>query len=350
MTDVNFPITEAKSPASAIAGKIAYTTGVDGNDKVLLEDSIMTINSNGEVADAVFLDNIIDTSITSTVQTVAGDGAVTIDLTDGTIIKLILSANTVITFTGLPMSGYLKAIEIKVIHDATANAYTLTFNHTHKKEGAAPLVFTNTSSSQDNLSLIIREDGTLYSRTVVNNMKTTGVVVANINPNIEGAIAGQNSYVTPRVDGVKPGALISCMADGTLNSTDIICDGYNRITSQVELVNCTAQNQSFAIAVAEITGGAITLNVGMVRFFLLNQDADINTINIVGTDIDLYSFAFVFRMKDNSATPRLITFDPNVFDWEMEPVLTQTANAEDIILIQSFAGINTLVVLNNFGV
>lgn len=360
MTDINFPITEAVSPESAIAETITYTTGLDVNNKVLLGDTTMKINSSGEITTDVFLDNIIDTSIVSTVQIVAGNGAVTIDLTKGTIIRLIISANTTITFTGLPISGYIKAIEIKVIHDSTNNVYTIGFTQTLLKEGGAPLIFTNTVSSQDNIQMLITEDGKLYSRAVINNLKATGtareseIIVA---PKVQESRSGERQaatpknktgYVDPRVAGVQPGALISCMADGTLNSTDIICDGFNRITSQVEIVNCIAQNQSYSIAMVENTAGTITLDLGLSRFFYLNQSADVTTINITNTSIDTYSIAFLFRFKDATSTPRLINFDPALFDWEMEPVLTQTASAIDLILIQSFAGVNTLVVLNNF--
>lgn len=352
MADINFPITSLVSPDSATAGKMVYTTGTDINGMVVISENDMTIDQDGNFLTPIIFTSVIDHSLSMAARTVASGVNVTIDLSLGTIINLTLQTNTTITFTGLPDAGYVRHVLMCVKHDATNTVYTLDFAHTVLREGKAATKLTNKANTMDILYFRIDSTGKIKLRTAANDFisSTTNVLpLAMMAIPEENTSVTQTGFASPRIVGVEAGMIVTSMADGTVNCTTLKTDGSNRFTNIVELVDCVADDVQHKVLTVAPVGGVLTLDASGPNLIYLNHDTDITRVDIVHNNVDLADIFLIERIKDNTATPRTITFDPAVYSWEMDPIYTQTALANDEIVIQFVADGKIVTVLNNFG-
>jgi hypothetical protein len=354
MVDQNFSIDAVVPPKKANADRLVYTTGMSGDGKsVVLAEHQMSVNEIGEMSSPtgeVTFANAVNVVSRGGTQTVVANGPlISINLELGTSIILNQSASTQIQFAGLPTKGY-KFFDIIRVHDATTNVYSLLFLHspptyTWLKEGSNSLVMSQTANSEDRIIGWVNHLG--ETTTIMPRMKYgTGTPILLDVVGVKQITSYQTKQANQRA--VVSGQSITTSTDGTLNAVDLMTDGIATFTATTELYD-NMINKLNMVPVTKASSDTLTINMNTETNIILNQNSDINTIEVIPAEPDYPSLCRIKRIKDNTSTPRLINFDPTVFDRDVEPLLTQTANGIDYIFILSFSGINILTVLNYFG-
>jgi hypothetical protein len=153
----------------------------------------------------------------------------------------------------------------------------------------------------------------------------------------------------PSTNVIAAGSLCSTMSDLTLNATDITYDGNETLTSVVALDGVFANRTNVRHTFAE-SSSTFTVDLSKDDFISLSQNSDITTFDVIQSDPDVATPCIIWRIKDDTTTERNINFSSDVFNWEVEPQLTQFAAGVDCIVIFSARGENRVAVFNDFGV
>lgn len=348
ITDVNFPLTEAAAPVDSTANALAYVLSVDGTGIAQLESSNIIMTPDGVVTSPIVFTDVIDTTILHKSQNVtASTAATTVDLGLGSVVNLNFNASTTITFTGLPPPNFVKLVSLYIKKDANANPYTLSLGVNTLLEGGVPLDLTALANAVDMILLLITSSGTIFARNTVLNFSVPGAPFV-FTETAKDSLS-RLKYPAQRVVGVEAGQLLTTKLDGSLNAVSIKTDGDKTITSRAELQNCVFVNENYSVLVKPATA-AYDVSTALQNIIHMTQDVDITSFTVTVDDPTVLNYTLIIRQKDATATPRLIDFSNTVFQWDAAPILTQDPGAMDIIVIQSFSGINLLTVLNDFKV
>ena len=364
MADINFPIDSCVGPSSAEAGRLVYTTGTTSDGDVTLAQSNMSVDPEGFItspSSKIRIKNAIDIVTAETNQVVNANTTITqVDLTKGANITLNQSSSTMIQFLpgGLPTEG-IRLFGIERIKDATSTARTLEFitappTQTWLKEGGLSLLLTQNPNGEDYIYGWVDSAANVVTRMPSLNFLPSSIAgeFAEMNsPNYIPFFArpnrGYRKIPIQRVSGVEAGMMISTMADGTLNACGLKTDGVESFTAMMEMYMLGMARKNIR-HVFKDSAPTLTIDLYNEDFVSLNHNSDISEIRILPGDPDYCTCCFVWRVKDATATPRSIFFDPTVFDWDMDPILTQTSGGCDLIFIMSAGGVNWLSVFNYF--
>lgn len=358
MADINFPISEAVAPSTATQNTLVYTTGNNSSGKVLLDDCSITSDGFGKITSKISFNEVVDKGYASSRVQLTGSATLTnYDPTLGHTVELKHQANTSINHTVLPPAGYCKFIKLFRIHDSTSNQYTLSFNDDTYVAGRTPLIFTYTPNAVDYLEYILMSDGSVYVRNAVNNMSKSSTTRASKNKlNILTGGGGKKidtrtvtkDAPTPKISGVESGMMITTALDGSLYAVATKTDGAYGITTKAFLEDCTVYDPTYTIE-KRIAGTAMNFYSSSVVVSELTHNLNIDAFDLITHLPDNFYKAVIIRRKDDTTIARNITFDPAKFSWEATPVLTQTSNAVDIILITCLGTTKIVTVLNDYG-
>ena len=115
----------------------------------------VTADSNGVVT----FDNGISEEYTAVTSS---SNATTVNLRDGTNFSHTLSENTTLTFSNPASSGKASSFTLKVVQDASASGYTLTWPTSVDWPGGTAPTLTATASAVDYFVFITHDGGTTY--------------------------------------------------------------------------------------------------------------------------------------------------------------------------------------------
>lgn len=115
----------------------------------------VTADSNGVVT----FDNGVSEEYTAVTSS---SGATTVNLRDGTNFSHTLSENTTFTFSNPASSGKASSFTLKVVQDASASGYTLTWPTSVDWPGGTAPTLTATASAVDYFVFITHDGGTTY--------------------------------------------------------------------------------------------------------------------------------------------------------------------------------------------
>lgn len=115
----------------------------------------VTADANGVVT----FDNGISEEYTAVTST---SNATTVDLQDGTNFSHTLTENTTFTFSNPASSGKVSAFSLKLVQDASASGYTVTWPAAVDWPAATAPTLTATASAVDYFVFITHDGGTTY--------------------------------------------------------------------------------------------------------------------------------------------------------------------------------------------
>lgn len=127
------------------------STGIDDN----ATSTAITIDSN----QVVQFDNGISEEYTAVTSS---SNATTVDLQDGTNFSHTLTENTTFTFSNPAASGKVSAFTLKLVQDASASGYTVTWPTSVDWPAATAPTLTATASGVDYFVFITHDGGTNY--------------------------------------------------------------------------------------------------------------------------------------------------------------------------------------------
>ena len=121
----------------------------------------VTADANGDVTFAG--DVTFSNAITEDYESVSdSSGTTTVDLSTGTNFSSTLSANTEFDFTNPASSGSVSAFTLKIVQDASASGYTVTWPTEVDWPSATAPTLTATASAVDYFVFITHDGGTTY--------------------------------------------------------------------------------------------------------------------------------------------------------------------------------------------
>lgn len=127
------------------------STGIDDN----ATSTAITIDSN----QVVQFDNGISEEYTAVTSS---SNATTVNLRDGTNFSHTLTENTTFTFSNPASSGKVSAFTLKIVQDASASGYTVTWPTSVDWPAATAPTLTATASAVDYFVFITHDGGTTY--------------------------------------------------------------------------------------------------------------------------------------------------------------------------------------------
>jgi hypothetical protein len=344
-TTTNIPYVAGYNSSSGVVS-MAYSS-----EYAISDDGIITRKSGN-----ITTYSMVNITHFRKVQRVNVTGATTvIDLDKGATIWLNWNQNTVITLTkGSTTPNSLNrrymAFKIYVAHDDTENVYTLSINQSAYSAlwtyGNSTLpVFTQKKKSVD--VLVGNIDG--YWNVTTNPLKANQKLPANFKSSGK-AIFNRNLRPSPKIQQelpreIKTNMIIVGMADLTLACTSVQMQGVDFGWGQWFNSGCVSFCEdctSVLWKASELANNTLNIDTSAYNWVEINHDADINTIVMTPPNSDQCSLTVLRRKKDDSATPRLINFDPAVFTYTTAPVVTQTANAIDYYYIVSYGSTHFL--------
>lgn len=152
-------ITSNVTELNTLDGVTATTTEINYLDVTTLgtsEDSkVVTADANGVVT----FDNGISEEYTAVTST---SNATTVNLQDGTNFSHTLTENTTFTFSNPASSGKVSAFTLKIVQDASASGYTVTWPAAVDWPAATAPTLTATASAVDYFVFITHDGGTTY--------------------------------------------------------------------------------------------------------------------------------------------------------------------------------------------
>ena len=152
-------MTKVRDFANVASGLTATATELNYNDITTLGTSeaskAVTADANGVIT---FDNGVIEefTAVTST------SNATTCDMQDGTNFSHTLTENTTFTFSNPASSGKVTSFTLKIIQDASASGYTVTWPASVDWASATAPTLTATASAVDYFVFITHDGGTTW--------------------------------------------------------------------------------------------------------------------------------------------------------------------------------------------
>ena len=152
-------VTATTAELNILDGVTATATEINYLDITTLGTSeaskAVTADANGVVT----FDNGISEEYTAVTSTT---NATTVNLQDGTNFSHTLSENTTFTFSNPAASGKVSSFTLKVVQDASASGYTITWPAAVDWAGATAPTLTATASAVDYFVFITHDGGTTW--------------------------------------------------------------------------------------------------------------------------------------------------------------------------------------------
>ncbi len=142
-----------QGPAHSAAA--TYTVKLPDTLGLTQASGIVTSDANGVVT----FDNGISEEYTAVTST---SNATTVNLRDGTNFSHTLTENTTFTFSNPASSGKVSAFTLKIVQDASASGYTVTWPASVDWPAATAPTLTATASAVDYFVFITHDGGTTY--------------------------------------------------------------------------------------------------------------------------------------------------------------------------------------------
>jgi hypothetical protein len=158
-------VTSTATEINLLDGVTATTTEINYLDVTTLgtteASKAVTADSSGDVTFAG--DVTFSNAITEDYNAVSdSSGTTTVDLSTGTNFSSTLSANTTFDFTNPAASGSVSAFTLKIVQDASASGYTVTWPTEVDWPSATAPTLTATASAVDYFVFITHDGGTTY--------------------------------------------------------------------------------------------------------------------------------------------------------------------------------------------
>jgi len=352
MSDINFTVDQASAPDVATKNFLVYAQRIStGGDVVLGQgklyyDSGKIISQTGKIR---MPQAIISRLYTGKQSVNAYTSPTTIDLSLGATITLYQTSSTVIKWANLPTEG-IRFFKIFRQHDNTTNTYNVTFDtsagsYTWYKEGRQLLTLTQAAYATDDIYGWVDSAGNTVTFMPTMNYGTVSAGAQSTQLQLRGP--ADTRAIVPKGNTIANGAVCTTMSDLTMNATDITYDGNETFDSLVALDGITAHKTNIRHSFAT-SSSTFTVDLSKDDFISLTHNSDIETFDVIQSDPDVSTPCVIWRMKDDSSTPRLINFGADVFYWGIDPQLTQFNVGLDVIVITSSRGENKLAVFNDF--
>ena len=142
-----------KGPAHSAAS--TYTVALPDTLGTTQASGVVTSDANGVVT----FDNGISEEYTAVTSST---NATTVNLQDGTNFSHTLTENTTFTFSNPASSGKVSAFTLKIVQDASASGYTVTWPGSVDWPSATAPTLTATASAVDYFVFITHDGGTTY--------------------------------------------------------------------------------------------------------------------------------------------------------------------------------------------
>jgi len=142
-----------KGPAHSAAS--TYTVALPDTLGTTQASGVVTSDTNGVVT----FDNGISEEYTAVTSS---SNATTVNLRDGTNFSHTLTENTTFTFSNPASSGKVSAFTLKIVQDASASGYTVTWPSSVDWPSATAPTLTATASAVDYFVFITHDGGTTY--------------------------------------------------------------------------------------------------------------------------------------------------------------------------------------------
>jgi hypothetical protein len=151
--EVNTHGVTLKGPAHSAAA--TYTVSLPDTLGTTQASGVVTSDANGVVT----FDNGISEEYTAVTSS---SNATTVNLRDGTNFSHTLTENTTFTFSNPASSGKASAFTLKIVQDASASGYTVTWPASVDWPNATAPTLTSTASAVDIFVFITHDGGTTY--------------------------------------------------------------------------------------------------------------------------------------------------------------------------------------------
>ena len=152
-------MSKARDLADFISGLTATVSEVNYNDITTLGTSeaskAVTADANGVIT----FDNGISEEYTAVTSS---SNATTVNLRDGTNFSHTLTENTTFTFSNPAASGKVSSFTLKLVQDASASGYTVTWPAAVDWPAATAPTLTATASAVDYFVFISHDGGTTW--------------------------------------------------------------------------------------------------------------------------------------------------------------------------------------------
>jgi hypothetical protein len=363
MVDINFTYGDTVPASTSVTTALPFAIGLDGEGKVTLgSHPSIRISDTGiltTTTDNLTVPTLAETSLFETMQYVTTTGAETIiDLDVANIIHLTQNQNTNILFVGsFPAFTVSKYFIVLVQHDDTSNIYNLTFDRGSNGgvwyfENNVIPVYTQTPGAIDiTIGFIDNGFATITNNPTLDYKQTAAAGQGSIRNN-PGTARSYKSKNIPaeRVTGVESGMIITGMATQTLNACAAkVSPTLDEFVNEISLIGCIANRRDYVNASLNSATDTLTIDANGFAHLSYTQTTSIATI-IYTPPVSGTVVTIIWRVKDQSADPRTIYFDPAIFTYDGEIILTQTPGGVDMIIIRSVSGVNFVTVRNNYGI
>jgi len=142
-----------------IAGLTASATEINYNDITTLGTTEASKTVTADANGVVTFDNGISEEYTAVTSS---SNATTVNLRDGTNFSHTLTENTTFTFSNPAASGKVSSFTLKLVQDASASGYTVTWPSSVDWPAATAPTLTATASAVDYFVFITHDGGTTY--------------------------------------------------------------------------------------------------------------------------------------------------------------------------------------------
>lgn len=152
-------ITATAAELNILDGVTATTAELNYNDITTLGTSeaskVVTADANGVVT----FDNGITEEFTAVTSS---SNATTVNSRDGTVFSHTLTENTTFTFSNPASSGKASGFSLKIVQDASASGYTVTWPAAVDWSGGSAPALTSTANAVDQFVFYTHDGGTTY--------------------------------------------------------------------------------------------------------------------------------------------------------------------------------------------
>lgn len=149
---------------SASTTELNYMDGVTSSVQTQLDAKLSSVDLSSYTGDVDITGELVVDSYNETFGTItSSSGTATINCEAGNVFSLTLSENvTTFTWSNPPSSGTAYGFSLKVIQDASASGYTVTWPTSVDWPGAVAPTFTDTASAVDQFVFYTHDGGTTW--------------------------------------------------------------------------------------------------------------------------------------------------------------------------------------------
>jgi hypothetical protein len=148
---------------TATTAEINYLDGVTSNIQTQLDAKLSSLDLSSYTGDVDITGELVVDSYNETYAAVtSSSNATTIDCEAGNVFSHTLSENTTFTFSNPPSSGTAYGFSLKIVQDASASGYTVTWPTSVDWPDATAPTLTSTASAVDQFVFYTHDGGTTW--------------------------------------------------------------------------------------------------------------------------------------------------------------------------------------------